>query len=164
LAQELGADVAFCTMGGTVAATGRGDDLRPLDALPRTWFLLVHPEVAISTVRVYNSPLLGLNSERPFAGKTASFRRALGALAAGALPAAVFNRMESAVFPEHPRLAAAKRRLLEAGCAAAAMSGSGSTIFGICESREQAAHIADVFKDYQTSIVATTPAGVERIQ
>jgi 4-diphosphocytidyl-2-C-methyl-D-erythritol kinase len=41
------------------------------------------------------------------------------------------NDLETAVFPRYPELADIKRSLLELGAAAASMSGSGSSIFGI---------------------------------
>jgi 4-diphosphocytidyl-2-C-methyl-D-erythritol kinase len=150
-------------MGGTVAATGRGDRLTPLPPLPATWFVLVHPNVTVSTTRAYASHALTRNSERPFAGRTRSFRSALRALEAGRIADAVFNRMEDAVFPGNPGIANIKRRLIEAGCLAAAMSGSGSTVFGVCTSRTQATRTAEGFADLRTSVVCSVPAAVERL-
>lgn len=163
LASELGSDVPYCTLGGTAAATGRGDRLTPLPPLPVTWFVLVHPNVTLSTARAYASPTLTHSAERPFAGKTPRFRRALRALQDGRIAEAVFNRMEDAIFPDNPRIAEIKRRLIELGCLTAAMSGSGSTVFGICSSRTQAVRIADAFAGIRTSVVSSVPASVERV-
>ena len=162
LARELGADVAYCIEGGTVAATGRGDALTRLPGLPPTWFVLVHPDVPVSTARVYASPGLGHSAERPFAGKTPRFRTALRALEAGDLAHAVFNRMEGPVFADHPQLADVKQRLLDHGCLAAGMSGSGATLFGLCASRRNAVGIAEAFPEYRTSVVHSVPACAER--
>lgn len=163
LALELGSDVPFCALGGTVAATRRGEAMTPLPAIADTWFLLLHPPIAVSASRVYNSPRLEHSPERPFAGKTVSFRKAIRTVKHGGEPAQViFNRMESAVFAVHPHLEEAKARLLEAGCTAAAMSGSGPTLFGVCTSHSAARRIAESFTDYAVSIVTTVPFGVER--
>jgi len=164
LALELGSDVPFCTMGGLAAATGRGEQLETLPSLRRTWFLLLHPPVAVSTRRAYNSPALEHSRERPFAGKTRTFRSAIRALKQNAFDAVVFNRMETSVFAEHPQLATAKQELLDNGCLAAAMSGSGATLFGVCTSQKMAGEIAASFNGYQTSVVCNVPAGVECIQ
>ena len=43
----------------------------------------------------------------------------------------VRNDFEASVFPAHPELAAIKQSLYEQGAVYAAMSGSGSTLFGI---------------------------------
>jgi 4-diphosphocytidyl-2-C-methyl-D-erythritol kinase len=50
------------------------------------------------------------------------------------------NDFEAVVFEQHPRLATLKRRLLRAGAQRAMMSGSGSSIFGLFDSAEDAAH------------------------
>lgn len=168
LALELGSDVPYCTVGGTMAATRRGEELTPLAPLPKTWFVLVHPAIAVSTSRVYNSPNLTHSEEQPFAGRTRSFRRAIAALQRGDLRNAVFNRMESAVFQDHPSLAEAKRRLIEAGCSAAAMSGSGPTLFGVCRTKSQATKISEsiagALPDCRSSVVSNVSTGVERVQ
>ncbi len=162
-ALELGSDVPFCAVGGTIAATRRGEAMTPLPPVAEVWFVLLHPPIAVSASRVYNSPQLEHSHERPFAGKTASFRKAIHTLAHGELARVLFNRMESAVFATHPHLEEAKARLLEAGCTAAAMSGSGPTLFGVCANHNAARQIAEAFPDYPTSIVTTVPIGVEKL-
>lgn len=161
LALELGSDVPYCLVGGTQAATRRGEDLHATPPLPPTWFLLLHPPLAVSTPRIYNSPRLEKNTSKRFAGKTSGFRRAIEALERGDFSEAVFNRMEGPVFADYPQLAEGKRRLLAAGCSAAAMSGSGPTLFGVCRSRDHATHVAEQLNDYQSSIVYSVSQGVE---
>ena len=43
----------------------------------------------------------------------------------------LINDFEQTVFPIHPEIAEIKQRLLDAGAVYAAMSGSGSTVFGL---------------------------------
>ena len=160
---RLGADVPYCIVGGTVAATGRGDELTPLPPAPPAWFVLLHPPISVSTASVYNSPALAHNLETPVDGRTPTFQRALDALRAGDWARVVFNRMESAVFPGHPELAKGKQRLVDAGCVAAAMSGSGPTLFGVCEDEGQAREVAAAFRDMRVSVVQANPAGVTRL-
>lgn len=157
----LGADVPYCIEGGTMAATLRGDALAPLPPLPETWLVLVHPPIALSTAAVYQSPALKKSNQRPFAGRTAAFRRAVAATAAGDLPRAVFNRMETAAFALYPELAGIKAELLRVGCIAAAMSGSGPTLFGLCESESAARGIAAALAPRKSSVVKTVAQGVE---
>ena len=164
LAFRLGSDIPYCMTGGTVAATGRGEQMRPLPPLGKTWFVLLHPALAVSANRVYTDPLLEYSQEKPFAGYTRTFRSAIQSLQAGDLKAVIFNRMERPVFTAHPHLADARNRLLTTGCSAAAMSGSGPTLFGVCRSRKDAQSIAERFPDYKASIVQSVPFGVERIE
>ena len=164
LALRLGSDVPYCMKGGTVAATGRGEQMRELPPLNKTWFVLLHPPLAVSASRVYTDPLLEYADEKPFAGYTRSFRKAMHALQAGNLANVIFNRMERPVFAAHPHLADTLDRLLKAGCCAAAMSGSGPTLFGVCASRRNAQQIAEQFPDYPISIAQSVPNGVERVE
>lgn len=164
LALELGSDVPYCMLGGTVAATSRGERMETLAPLPETWFVLLHPPVAVSASRVYNSPLLEHSPETPRDGRTPRFSQALEKLSRGEIAGAVFNRMESAVFATHSFLAEGKQWLLDHGCIAAAMSGSGPTLFGICENRRQATAIADAFTAYPVSVACSVNTGLERTQ
>jgi len=163
LALELGSDVPYCLRGGAVAATRRGEEMAFLPPLPKTWFVLVHPPIAVSASHTYNHPSLERSSERPFAGRTRAFRTALSRLAQGQIPAMVFNRMERPVFLDHPHLESMKERLLELGCSAAAMSGSGPTLFGVCKDKRAATRVAGAIGDYPSSIVCSVPAGLERL-
>jgi len=164
LALELGSDVPFCLTGGTAAATQRGENIMPLPPIPEQSIVLAHPPLAVSTAYVYNHPLLERSPEIPATGYTRAFQRAIESLEHGDLRAAVFNRMETAVFSDHPVLAEYKQRLLEAGCIAAAMSGSGPTLFGVCENSETALCAAKSLPGWATSVVCTIPCGVARVQ
>jgi 4-diphosphocytidyl-2-C-methyl-D-erythritol kinase len=148
-------------VGGTVAATGRGEAMRPLEPLENVWFVLVHPDLHVSTRAIYLSPLLEKNRERREDEFTPSFRSALDRFNARDWPGTCFNRMEVPVFALHPQLAAIKNALLDAGCAAAIMSGSGPTMFGVCTSPTQAQSAAAQLAPLKTTVVTTVPHGVE---
>ena len=164
LALELGSDAPYCTLGGAAIGTRRGEELLPLDGVPRAWFVLVHPLIAVSASHAYNSPKLECHPQTTFAGRSRALRDAIAALRRGDFPALVSNRLEAPVFAEYPQLEVLKRRLREAGCIAAAMSGSGSTLFGVCESAPAAARAADALQGLRTSVVPSVPCGVERIE
>ena len=76
----------------------------------------------------------------------------------------VFNRLEAPAFSDHPELYHVKELLIESGCLAAAMSGSGSTLFGVCESREQAEALADLPLGFEAVAVPTVAHGLERLE
>lgn len=162
MALELGSDVPYCLEGGAFTATGRGEELMRIAPLPAAWFVLVHPPIAVSTPRVYNSPNLRRNDAPRFAGRTRGFRIAVHSLMHGRYGDGVFNAMESAVFADHPTLEKIKHLLVERGCITAAMSGSGPTLFGVCDSRRNAMRIAESLEEYETSVVSPVPYGLER--
>ncbi len=159
-ALELGSDVPYCMLGGTAAATGRGEELAPLDALAETWFVLVHPQLHVSAAQVYGSPLLRRNSEERADGRTAGFQHAIDLLGAGDWPGLIFNTMEEPVFHDYPELAQLKARLLEAGCCAAVMSGSGPTVFGVAASEALARTAARTLHGHTTSVVPCVAMGL----
>ncbi|MCC6797858.1 MAG: 4-(cytidine 5'-diphospho)-2-C-methyl-D-erythritol kinase [Candidatus Hydrogenedentes bacterium] len=157
----LGSDVPYCLRGSTMAARSRGELLWPLKSLVDVWFVLVHPDLHVSTRDVYTSPLLNKNREPRIDGLTQSFRTAIKRFELRNFPGAMFNRMEEPVFAMHPQLAEIKGRLLDAGCTAAIMSGSGPTMFGICPSRTLALSVAMKLAPLKTTVVTSVPHGVE---
>jgi 4-diphosphocytidyl-2-C-methyl-D-erythritol kinase len=157
----LGSDVPYCLCGGTVAATGRGEVMQPLQTLSDAWFVLVHPDLHVSTRDVYLSPLLRKNQDARADGMTTAFRNAIIRFDARDLPGMLFNRMEEAVFALHPQLAGIKKDLLDRGCRAAMMSGSGPTVFGLCDSETQAHAISENLKPLKSTVVTSVPHGVE---
>jgi 4-diphosphocytidyl-2-C-methyl-D-erythritol kinase len=163
LGAELGSDVPFLVRGGTVAGTGRGEVLRPLESIRESWFVLLHPPIEVSAGRVYNHAELRKSREERMGGITSSFEGILAAMSRGAIADVMYNAMEIPVFLEYPELAVLKQRLLDAGCAGALMSGSGPTLFGLCKDRAHAERIAARFTGVATSVVSTTPAGSQRV-
>jgi 4-diphosphocytidyl-2-C-methyl-D-erythritol kinase len=133
LARRLGADVPFFLRGGRAEAGGIGHDLRPLARRERSpyWFVLVFPRVFSSTKEVYGRLRL------PLTKRKTSLR--LKNMLNAARPAAewapfLFNRLEEVVLPRVPAVREARSSLLRAGCRAALMSGSGSSVFGVVDS------------------------------
>lgn len=160
-ALELGSDVPYCLTGGTVAATGRGEVLEPLEPLRETWFVLVQPRMAISAGSVYSHPALTRNQENAVNGRTPSFDRALGLLREGNLADMMFNRMESAILAMRPELAEIKRSLVDAGCSTAIVSGSGPTAVGLCQEHSDAQRVAAASSDLMASAVRSSAQSIE---
>jgi 4-diphosphocytidyl-2-C-methyl-D-erythritol kinase len=160
MALQLGSDVPYCLTGGTAAATGRGECITSLPAVPETWFILVHPPMAVTAKHAYSHPLLTRNTATPVNGHTPAFQQALQQLRAGKLPRVIFNRFETPIFHDYPELARIKALLRDLGCPAAAMSGSGPTLFGLCNSENQARSVAAGIEGYPTTVVRTSTCGV----
>jgi 4-diphosphocytidyl-2-C-methyl-D-erythritol kinase len=125
MALELGSDCPFFLYNSPQYATGRGQDLEPL-ALDMSGYrlMLICPPVHVSTAAAF-----GMISPRP---APFDLRRLPG------LPLAdwkqyVTNDFEGPVFSRHPELGRIRDALYAAGAVYAAMSGSGSSIFGLFE-------------------------------
>ncbi len=136
LAARVGADAPFFLVGGTALGLGRGDDIYPLVDLPRTHVVLVRPQFGISTVEAY-----GWYDNEPRRHR----REPPGKPLPGSWPAWALNLrndLEPAVTTHHPTIGRIRQALLEAGAAVAAMSGSGSTVFGLFERYDAARRTA----------------------
>ena len=69
------------------------------------------------------------------------------------------NDFEPAIFAAYPLLGELKERLYGSGALLALMSGSGSTMFGLFESRSAATEAASGFTEYWTAVAGFVPAG-----
>ena len=124
-AARLGADCAFFIYDRPLLAEGIGDRLSPLAlSLKGYHLLLVKPPVAVSTAEAYSAvtPAVPPVALRDLLQRPVTEWKGL-----------VENDFEKNVFALHPQLAELKKRLYEAGAAYAAMSGSGSTVYGLFE-------------------------------
>ena len=125
LASELGADCAFFIRDVPAFATGIGNQLEPVALDLSDYYLcLVKPEVAVSTAEAY--------AEAKPCKPTKSLKE-LVQLPVREWKNAVVNDFEASIFPKYPEIAEVKERMYAAGAVYAAMSGSGSSVFGIFE-------------------------------
>ena len=120
--RELGADCPFFLYNTPCYATGIGEILRPIDlSLRGMRLIMLKPDVYVSTREAY----AGITPyEEPHLLDKCQL-----SIVNCQLPEV--NDFEKSVFEKHPLLARLKEGLLAAGAVYAAMSGSGSTIFGL---------------------------------
>ena len=151
LAARLGADVPFFLTGGTALGLGRGDVLYPLaDATPYQ-VVLALPGFGVSTAAAYG----WLDADRA-SGAPASTVASGTALALwpGRNLNAV-NDLEAPVLRRHPELSRVRQRLLRAGALVAAMTGSGSAVFGLFDSGPLARRAAEAVAGHGTMALLT---------
>ena len=126
---ELGADVPFFLVGGTVLATGTGTVLSELSDTSCQWLIIVTPNASVSTATAYaalNAPslttpnsvsILSSSFTEPFSGDCSQWP--------------LQNDFEEVIFELEPEIRRAKLALFDAGACAALLAGSGSSVFGI---------------------------------
>lgn len=127
-AARLGSDCAFFIYNRPMFGTGRGEVLEPYDIDLSAWQLRVEVPsgVAVSTAEAYRGVLAAKN--------TAIALPPLKEALKGPVECwkdVVVNDFEATVFPLHPEIQALKRRFYDDGAVYAAMSGSGSSVFGL---------------------------------
>ena len=129
LAEEvrpLGADCPFFIYNTPCYAEGIGDKLSPITLdLSGLRLVMIKPNCSVSTKEAYAGIIRHPEVEGQI--KTALTE---GMPLTDMCPLLI-NDFEQTVFPIHPEIAEIKQRLLSAGALYAAMSGSGSTVFGL---------------------------------
>jgi 4-diphosphocytidyl-2-C-methyl-D-erythritol kinase len=134
LAATLGADVPFFLAGGTALGLGRGDEVYPLADLPRHWIVLLIPGFGVSTVDAYR----WYDSEREMARGVSAREPQIVPGPWPSRAAQMINDLEAPIARHHPEIDQMRMALRRAGALAAAMSGSGSTVFGLFQKRGDA--------------------------
>ena len=134
VAATLGADVPFFLSGGTALGLGRGDEIYPLADLPRHWVVLLVPGFGVASIDAYR----WYDEERasPHGAMTREAQYVPGPWPSRA--AQMINDLEAPIARHHPEIEQMKTALRRAGALAAAMSGSGSTVFGLFQKRKDA--------------------------
>jgi 4-diphosphocytidyl-2-C-methyl-D-erythritol kinase len=153
MAARLGSDVPFFLHGGTMLARGRGEKLTPLGMQADFHLVVVKPDLSISTAWAYgqakilltsNSKIVKLNSLKEI--------RSLDQV----LPL-LDNDLERAVGEDYPLIGEIKSNLISKGAIAAAMSGSGSAVYGIVEDREAAEQLAQQMRRDRWQVFVVRP-------
>lgn len=153
-AARIGADVPYFLEGGTALGVERGDRLLPLADRTPSWVVLVLPSFGVSTKDAYG----WLDAARRRAGGAGGAGRAGEDVAGG-------NDLEAPVAAHHPEIRRIVRALDRAGAASAAMSGSGSAVFGLFSSLARAESAARSLSGRRCRALVTrtlTRAGYER--
>lgn len=135
LGVKVGADVPYCIMGGTALAEGIGEKLSPLPTPPECVLLVAKPDINVSTKYVYEHlDAEGVESHPDIDGMT----EALAGKDLQGIVSRLGNVLENVTVKKHPIIADIKECMLEYGAMGSLMSGSGPTVFGIYEKREDA--------------------------
>ena len=139
MAARLGADCAYFIYNRPMLATGIGDVLSPIDVdLKGKTLLLVKPPVGVDTRTAYSR----VTPQAPVVSLSEIISRPVVAW-----DGMLVNDFEASVFAALPQLWLIKAAILDAGAQYAAMSGSGSTVFGIFDNDNLAEQAADTFAD-----------------
>ena len=144
LGAMIGSDVPFCLKGGNCTATGRGECVRRNPLHVARDYVLVVPDVEVSTKWAYEE---WDHQNSIFKDQSSK------------------NDLEPVVIKRYPIIQKVKDKLKELGCGFTQMSGSGPSVFGVVNSPEQGERIAaEMKKTYSRSyFVQSTDAGVEEV-
>jgi 4-diphosphocytidyl-2-C-methyl-D-erythritol kinase len=181
IAAEVGSDLPLFLIGGTVLGVGRGEQVSPLEDLPATACVVVTPQIGISTPKAFeewdqrmaqeltlptpsdrmgklgrgiSAWLSGRYSGAPRSGRRKRRGRAGNPLLE-LVRTGIKNDFEQVVFSEYPELSEVKCALECAGARYASLSGSGSALYGLFASRQEASAAAEKLRKQGWTAQAT---------
>ena len=141
---DVGSDVPFCTLGGTVLCQGRGERLRKLPDLPETLFVVCKPDFSVSTPELYRRLDETAIAQRP---NHTAMEAAIVQGDMGAIAGQLCNVFEPVVTADHLELNYIKSLMNSYGALGFAMTGSGSAVYAIVPSFEYGAVLCTMLKD-----------------
>ena len=166
----LGSDITFFLLGTTAFVSGRGERVDPLPPPPPIWVVLVHPRQSLSTATVYAALTPAAYS------KGTGVRRIAKALRHNpnrdwAADAQLENGLETTAVELCPAITSVQQHLRQSGALRTQISGSGPTVFTLCESESSALRVAanvtkkDVFDVWAVPVnLETTFQAIQQIR
>lgn len=151
---KLGADVPYCLVAGAQRAQGIGERLTPLPPLPDCWIVLCKPRVCFSTPALFQAVDALRCLPHPDAGAMA---HALAAKDLGQIGLLLGNSFLPAALERAPELSGLLAQIRACGCLGATMTGSGSCIYGLFDSRQKAARCCDQLSGSGSQIFLARP-------
>jgi 4-diphosphocytidyl-2-C-methyl-D-erythritol kinase len=133
LGLSLGADVPFFVGGKPARARGVGERLSPIKSLPWSWAVIIYPGFSVATGWVYRNFQAKLTKPMANTSIISPLKKRLGQRRL------LVNDLETVTLARYPHIDSLKRKLIDEGAAGALMSGSGSAVFGLFDSRGNAA-------------------------
>lgn len=146
IALSLGSDVPFFLTRSVALVEGRGEIITPLDVPSPWWVVLVLPGIHVNTAQSYST--LGITGGKAQTDLVEKYRKCH--LDMTSMQHDFTNDFERVVFLQHPELATIKQRLHDTAAIYAAMSGSGSTMFGLYTSVDNASAAISALSDLRT--------------
>jgi 4-diphosphocytidyl-2-C-methyl-D-erythritol kinase len=152
LAAKLGSDVPFCLSGGTAIATGRGEKLDSIPGVDSLYVVLAkNRNLMISTPWAYQAyraefgntyirdiESLESRTDRVHSGPMVQAILQKDRAQMGQL---LHNDLEKVVLPTTPQVLQLREAFEKSGALGTMMSGSGPTVFALCDSEGQAQEI-----------------------
>ncbi len=154
LGLQVDSDVPYCVYSQPALVTGRGEKIDLLPLLPPFWVILAKPQVSISTPTIlqqldYDNELLHPDTLQLLAGiNQHDFQQMIQGM--GNVLAPITNRY----CHEIDKLCLQMKKF---GAAIAQMSGSGPTVFGLCEKYSRAQHVFNSMKGFCREVYLVRP-------
>lgn len=139
IGRNIGADVPIFIYGHTALAQGIGDQLQSVE-FPEYWYLVTYPNIAISTVKVFNDPDLKRGTPVRSVNELLSLDQ-------------FSNDCEVVVRKRYPKVNAIITHLSQ--FAPTRLTGTGACVFTQCQSKAEAEKLQDTLIDFDVKSFVT---------
>jgi len=160
LGNTIGSDVPFSILGGTKLAEGRGEKLTDLPPLPFCYVVICKPPFSFSTPELFGYVKCDKIRARP---DTDGLIKALESGDLGGVARRMYNVFEDVIPHGKPEIMEIKGIMLDSGALGSVMTGSGPTVFGLFDSRDNAnAAYRRLIIDYKECYLTETAEKAEK--
>lgn len=157
----VGSDIPFCLMGGTYLAEGRGEILTPIKPLCDAVFVIGKPKRGMSTKAVFAGIDSHVIEKHP---DTSGMISAIEDGDIKKVSSLVYNVFEPVVSEEVREICDIENAMTENGALCAAMTGSGSAVFGIFDDAEKAKAASSSVKALGVDSFVARPVNSEDVK
>jgi 4-diphosphocytidyl-2-C-methyl-D-erythritol kinase len=141
---EVGTDVPYCLYGTTAYIAGKGEVVEPLVPMPQCWVVLVKPRISVSTRKIFQQ----VEMEQLSHPDMKKLSEAIVEQDYQKMLTYMGNSLEDITIPKHPVIQQIKDRMMKYGADVALMSGSGPTVFALCQKHSRAQRIVNGLKGF----------------
>ena len=144
IGMHVGTDVPYCLYGTTSFIAGKGEIVNVLKPMSPCWVILVKPQLSVSTRKIFQQVDM-TQITHPNIKELAS---AILRQDYSGMLNYMGNSLEDITIPKHPIIQQIKSRMMKFGADIALMSGSGPTVFALCQKQSRAKRIVNGVKGF----------------
>ena len=153
IAASVSSDAPLFICAGTVRMRGRGEIVEPLPDAPELHLVVVKPDVGVSTTWAYAH--LDNSGARVPSGASDRAENAIRNNDRAALIDSLYNDFDPVVTNSHGQIRRARQALIDRGAISGLLAGSGSAVFGVFASEQDARAAAAALEQDFSTVFAT---------
>lgn len=148
LALTIDSDVPYCIYSQTAHVTGHGEIVTPIEHFPHYPIVVAKPKISVSTPTI----LKQINYESVQHIQIDQLVTAINSGDAENIFASMGNVLEPITAAKYPEIDHLKGKMMKIGSDAAQMSGTGPTMFAVCEKLSRAKRLTNSLKGFCSEV------------
>lgn len=150
---EIDSDVPFCVYSEPALVTGKGEVVTPIGDLPPLKLIIAKPRDSVSTPSILRRIDYNAIEHQDVEGVVEAIKQKNYSQ----MIEKMGNVLEPITADRHPEILKIKQKMLTFGCDVAQMSGSGPTVFGICQKASRAQHVYNSLRGFCKEVYIVSP-------